>query len=239
MTYYGTIEYSKSSLSYFGLVAGANSIVSLIMWYNVYRAIQAALRRKQLVYYMCTIMNLGMAAAFTPSLLKPLLVIGCAGFRITTYISYVICTIFAGLILTVKAYYASDHSRILLAIMLTGQLVTLGLHLAVLGSYDSVHDTYEQMCEPKISETSLLLTVIVDFSCNCLFSGIFIWYVFRASRKFSTNLYNILVRDGMLYWICASSISVATVLVLVLGVSGTIFPYAFAAYSKYLVTICP
>ncbi|KAJ1985235.1 hypothetical protein H4R33_004124 [Dimargaris cristalligena] len=179
----------------------AGAFIILLLGHCTYLSAVTLKRNRQILPVICFIMNLMLFWLIFFTLFRDYIDYPCKVYLGLFLASYSVSVFFSGIILIIKAYYASGKSRILLYCLIIAHLVAMGSNFYASVEMTTVYNPFSTLCTNTIEVKSFILSVATEILFNIIVTVTFLAYIFRASRQFNSSMYGILFRDGMVAWI--------------------------------------
>ncbi|KAJ1985234.1 hypothetical protein H4R33_004123 [Dimargaris cristalligena] len=176
-------------------------LMMLIMCHNLYHSWFILVRKRQLLHILCFLMNLILTTLTLFVLLRDHLQLSCNVYTGLFFSCHTVSVAFSGVILLVKAYYASGKSNLVLYGLIVIHTVSVATNIYAETQIGVMYRPETTLCGNEISLPSFITSVATEFLFNLVVTFTFLIYIIRAYRRFSSNLYAVLVRDGMVAWI--------------------------------------
>ncbi|KAJ1991034.1 hypothetical protein H4R33_001516 [Dimargaris cristalligena] len=180
------------------------SLVNLVSIYNLYHSVLTLYRNRQIIHVFTFLMNLGVLILSIGMNLREVAQYTCRIYARMFYAAYFCCSLFSGLVLLTKSYYASNFKRKILYPLSAGQFVALVVLLVSFNRIKVVLNDQSQQCDVVLDRDTFVPAMTLEFALNLAYSVLFLLYIFQANRRFDSSLYAVLFRDGMVYWLVTS-----------------------------------
>ncbi|KAJ1927432.1 hypothetical protein IWQ60_002939 [Tieghemiomyces parasiticus] len=206
------------------------SVLSLVMVHNLFLATRTLRTNRQSIHITCFVMNLYLAVLSVVPLLRDAVDMSCRVYVTSFFAMYVGFLTFSGIVLIIKAYYASNFSRKLLCVLIVLLAATASVHTYGAAQTNVLPNLTSSTCIFEVQLSSFTISMGTDFAFNTVVSGIFLVQIFKAHQTFKSSLYILLFQDGIVFWIVTSLFPMVLAVVAVIDRDSVYFPHAILGY---------
>ncbi|KAJ1973401.1 hypothetical protein H4R35_004139 [Dimargaris xerosporica] len=228
----GTVAYLPEHLESKVLTSICLSLLTLVLWHNLYMASRSIQYRRQVLYVICWVMNLVLTVIATVMLLRDYLHMSCRVYSSFMFALHMATLAGAGSILLIKGYYVSELSKLFLYSTTLFYGFTIAAHIYAISqiTFTTIGDGL--LCDMTLESTSFVIALASDFVFNAIVSLTFLVRIYRANRFMHSGLYRILFRDGMFYWVSTAVFPVVLAIGVFVTAINAAYMTIFLIYSK-------